>query len=71
MKNFMYSIGKKAIIASKNKINSKSKNKVLNQYINLIKKVKKKLKNEKVFKYTNLTSESSDYPDDIVYSIKT
>ncbi|MBO41563.1 MAG: glutamate-5-semialdehyde dehydrogenase [Pelagibacteraceae bacterium] len=41
MKNFMYSIGKKAIIASKNKINSKSKNKVLNQYINLIKKNKK------------------------------
>lgn len=37
----MYSIGKKAIIASKNKINSKSKNKVLNQYINLIKKNKK------------------------------
>ena len=41
MKNFMYSIGKKAIIDSKNKINSKSKNKVLNQYINLIKKNKK------------------------------
>ena len=41
MKNFMYSIGKKAIIASKNKINSKSKNKVLDQYINLIKKNKK------------------------------
>ena len=37
----MHSIGKKAIIASKNKINSKSKNKVLNQYINLIKKNKK------------------------------
>ena len=41
MENFMHSIGKKAIIASKNKINSKSKNKVLNQYINLIKKNKK------------------------------
>jgi glutamate-5-semialdehyde dehydrogenase len=41
MKNFMYSIGKKAIIASKNKINSKSKNKVLDQYIKLIKKNKK------------------------------
>ena len=41
MKNFMYSIGKKAIIASKNKINSKSKNKVLDRYINLIKKNKK------------------------------
>ncbi len=40
MKNFMYSIGKKAIIASNNKINSKSKNKVLNQYIKLIKKNK-------------------------------
>ena len=37
----MHSIGKKAIIASKNKINSKSKNKVLDQYINLIKKNKK------------------------------
>ena len=37
----MYSIGKKAIIASNCKINSKSKNKVLNQYINLIKKNKK------------------------------
>ena len=37
----MYSIGKKAIIASKNKINSKSKNKVLDRYINLIKKNKK------------------------------
>ena len=41
MKSFMYSIGKKAIIASKNKINSKSKNKVLDQYIKLIKKNKK------------------------------
>jgi len=41
MKSFMNSIGKKAIIASKNKINSKLKNKVLNQYINLIKKNKK------------------------------
>ena len=41
MKNFMYSIGKKAIIASKNKVNSKSKNKVLDRYINLIKKNKK------------------------------
>ena len=41
MKSFMYSIGKKAIIASKNKINSKSKNKVLDRYINLIKKNKK------------------------------
>ena len=37
----MYLIGKKAIIASKNKVNSKSKNKVLDQYINLIKKNKK------------------------------
>ena len=37
----MYSIGKKAIIASKNKVNSKSKNKVLDRYINLIKKNKK------------------------------
>ena len=37
----MHSIGKKAIIASNNRINSKSKNKVLNQYINLIKKNKK------------------------------
>ena len=41
MKSFMYSIGKKAIIASKNKMNSKSKNKVLDRYINLIKKNKK------------------------------
>ena len=41
MKNFMYSIGKKAIIASKNKINSKLKNKVLDHYINLIKKNKR------------------------------
>ena len=37
MKNFMYSIGKKAIIASNCKINSKSKNKVLDTYIKLIK----------------------------------
>ena len=29
MKNFMNLIGKKAVIASKNKINSKKKNKVL------------------------------------------
>ena len=42
MKNFMYSIGKKAIIASKNKINSKLKNKVLDNYINLLKKNKTK-----------------------------
>ena len=41
MKNFMHLIGKKAIVASKNKINSKSKNKVLDRYINLIKKNKK------------------------------
>ena len=41
MKNFMYSIGKKAIIASKKKINSKLKDKVLDQYINLIRKNKK------------------------------
>ena len=38
---YMLGMGKKAIIASKNKINSKSKNKVLNLYINLIKKNKK------------------------------
>ena len=38
MKNFMHSIGKRAIIASKNKINSKSKNKVLDYYVKLIKK---------------------------------
>ena len=37
----MYSIGKKAIIASKKKINSKLKDKVLDQYINLIRKNKK------------------------------
>ena len=37
MKNFMYSIGKKAIIASNCKINSKSKNRVLDTYIKLIK----------------------------------
>ena len=38
MKNFMLSIGKKARNASKNKINSKLKNKVLDKYIFLIKK---------------------------------
>ena len=42
----MYVIGKKAIIASKKKINSKSKNKVLDQYINLIKKNKKLIINK-------------------------
>ena len=41
MKNFMHSIGKKAIIASNKKIDSKLKNKVLFQYIKLIKKNKK------------------------------
>jgi len=41
MKNFMYSIGKKAIIASKNNINTNLKNKVLAKYVNLIKKNKK------------------------------
>ena len=42
----MYVIGKKAIIASKKKIDSKSKNKVLDQYINLIKKNKKLIINK-------------------------
>ena len=37
----MYLIGNKAVIASKNNINSKIKNKVLDRYINLIKKNKK------------------------------
>ena len=46
MKNFMNLIGKKAIIASKNKINSKEKNKVLDRYINLIKKNKKLIINK-------------------------
>ncbi len=41
MKNFMYLIGNKAISASKNRINYKLKNKVLDKYINLIKKNKK------------------------------
>jgi len=41
MKNFMHSIGKNAIIASNKKIDSKLKNKVLFQYIKLIKKNKK------------------------------
>ena len=41
MKNFMFSIGKKARNASKNKINSKLKNKVLDKYIFLIKKNRK------------------------------
>ena len=36
--NFMYLLGNKALIASKNRINSKLKNKVLDRYINLIKK---------------------------------
>ena len=39
--NFMYLLGNKALIASKNRINSKLKNKVLDRYINLIKKNKK------------------------------
>ena len=42
----MNSIGKKAIIASKKKINSKEKNKVLDRYINLIKKNKKLIINK-------------------------
>ncbi len=46
MKNFMNLIGKKAVIASKNKINSKKKNKVLDQYIYLIKKNKKLIINK-------------------------
>ena len=37
----MYLIGNKAISASKNRINYKLKNKVLDKYINLIKKNKK------------------------------
>ena len=41
MKNYMYSIGAKAKKALKNKINTKLKNKVLNDYIFLIKKKKK------------------------------
>ena len=41
MNKFMYLIGNKAVIASKNNINSKIKNKVLDRYINLIKKNKK------------------------------
>ena len=41
MKNLMHSIGKKAIIASRDEINSNLKNKVLNLYIKLIKKNKK------------------------------
>jgi Gamma-glutamyl phosphate reductase len=43
MKNLMYKIGVNAINASKNNINTKLKNKVLNTYINLIKKNKKKI----------------------------
>ena len=41
MKNFMYSVGKKAVVAFNNKINSKLKNKVLDNYIKLIKKNKR------------------------------
>ncbi len=41
MKNFMYSVGKKAAVAFNNKINSKLKNKVLDNYIKLIKKNKR------------------------------
>ena len=41
MKNLMHSIGKKAIIASRDEINSNLKNKVLDLYIKLIKKNKK------------------------------
>ena len=41
MKNYMHSIGAKAKKALKNKINTKLKNKVLNDYIFLIKKNKK------------------------------
>ena len=37
----MYSIGKKALHATKNKVNSKLKNKVLDKYISLIIKNKK------------------------------
>ncbi len=38
MKNFMYSIGRKATTAFNRKVNSKLKNKVLDQFIKLIKK---------------------------------
>ena len=41
MKHLMHSIGKKAIIASRDEINSNLKNKVLDLYIKLIKKNKK------------------------------
>ena len=41
MNNFMNLIGNKAVIASRSKINSKLKNKVLSRYINLIKKNRK------------------------------
>ena len=49
----MYSIGKKALNAKKNKVNSKLKNKVLDKYISLIIKNKKLIikKNFKDIKY--------------------
>ena len=49
----MYSIGKKALNATKNKVNSKLKNKVLDKYISLIIKNKKLIikKNFKDIKY--------------------
>ena len=55
----MYSIGKKALNATKNKVNSKLKNKVLDKYISLIIKnkkliIKKNFKDIKFAKKKNL-----------------
>ena len=46
MKNLMYKIGRNAINASQTKISTKLKNKVLNTYINLIKKKKNSIINQ-------------------------
>ena len=46
MNKYLNSIGQKAKKASLNKINSKTKNKVLNKFVNLIEKEKKNILNQ-------------------------
>ena len=46
MNKYLNSIGQKAKKASLNKINSKTKNEVLNKFVNLIEKEKKNILNQ-------------------------
>ena len=68
MKNLMYLIGNKARIASKVKVNSNTKNKILVDYIKLIKKNTKIIirENKKDLKY----SEKKKIPKNLVDRLK-